>query len=217
MKKMKNSEVIAGLLLEIKAIGFAPKAPIQFKSGMLSPVYVDNRTLPFFPNVWKQVVKGMAGVIKEQALTFDVIAGIETAGIPHSAALSYLLGKPSVFVRKKVKDHGTKSRIEGGAVRGKTVLLIEDHVTTGGSSLAGVTALRDAGARVTDCVSITSYGFTEAVTAFEQAEVKLHTLTDFPTILAEAERRGLIDGALRESVSVWMSDPWGWRTSRKEI
>jgi len=210
MTKITNSERIAGLLLQIKAIGFAPETPIQFKSGMLSPVYVDNRKLPFFPEVWQEVVRGMASVIESEALKFDVIAGIETAGIPHSAALSYVLQKPSVFVRKKIKDHGTKSRIEGGEVGGKTVLLIEDHVTTGGSSLAGVTALREDGARVTDCVSITSYAFTESVESFEQASVKLHTLTDFESILKVARAQNLIEPELKASVEAWMRDPWGW-------
>lgn len=213
---MTYSKPIAVSLLSIKAIGFAPTTPIQFKSGMLSPVYVDNRTFPFHPEEWQQVIKSFSTLIKELKLAFDVIAGIETAGIPHSAALGYELKKPSCFIRKKVKDHGKKSRIEGGDVRGKKVLLIEDHVTTGGSSLAGVEALREAGALVTDCLSITSYEFAESVKAFEEANVSLHTLTTFSEILTVAKESHVITDQLEESVKRWLSDPWNWTKTHQQ-
>ncbi len=201
---------VARALLEIGAVAFTPQQPITFQSGIRSPVYVDNRRLPFWPAQWGIVIEGFQGVIEAQAIVFDVIAGIEAAGIPHSAALAYRLKKPSVFVRKQAKAHGTRRRVEGGEVEGKRVLLVEDLVTTGGSSLAGVAALRGEGALVNDCLCITSYGFPEARQAFEAAQVRLHLLTPFTAIVAEATRMGLLDPAGRALLEAWRRDPHGW-------
>lgn len=213
---MNASLEIASALLEIGAVGFAPQKPITFKSGIVSPVYVDNRRFPYHPQQWRKVIAGFVELLAKKQLKFDVIAGIETAGIPHSAALGYELQKPSVFVRKQVKDHGTKSRVEGGSVQGKRLLLLEDLVTTGGSSLSGVEALRNEGAIVTDCIVICSYGFIEAQEAFKQAGVNLHALVGFPEILEEAERRGLLNASERESVAEWFQDPHGWGETRSK-
>ena len=135
MTPNETAAAVARALLEIDAVVFTPDAPITFKSGIKSPVYVDNRRVPFWPAQWRVVLDGFAQAAR--GLTFDVIAGIAVGGVPHSSALAYLLGAPSVFVRKEAKEHGTRSQIEGGDVSGKTVLLVEDLVTTGGSSLAG--------------------------------------------------------------------------------
>lgn len=210
---MTLSESVASALLTIGAVGFSLNTPITFKSGMKSPVYVDNRRLPFHPVEWRIVLDGFASLIKEKNLHFDALAGIETAGIPHSAALGFSLQQPSLFVRKKVKDHGTKSRIEGGDVKGKTVLLLEDLVTTGGSSLAGVEALREVGAMVNDCLVIVSYGFPESVTAFSDAKVRLHPLTTFEDILSAAIKQKKISALQRKTVETWLADPWGWKAA----
>jgi orotate phosphoribosyltransferase len=196
---------VARALLEIGAVGFNPQQPITFKSGIRSPVYVDNRRLPFHPTHWRIVIDGFAQLIERQGIPFHVIAGIEAAGIPHSAALAYRLGQPSVFVRKQAKEHGTRSRIEGGNVSGLQVLLIEDLVTTGGSSLSGVEALREASAVCDACLAIISYGFAEADAAFQQAGVRLHTLTSFNDIL-ETAGSGFDPVVVRD----WLSDPHGW-------
>lgn len=201
---------IARLLLEIGAVGFKPTEPITFKSGIISPVYVDNRCFPFYPSAWQQVISGFQELIVRDKLAFEVIAGIETAGIPHSAALGYAMNKPSVFVRKKIKDYGTKSRVEGGSVAGKKVILLEDLVTTGMSSLAGVEALRQDGARVNDCLIIVGYGFKEADEAFNKAKVKLHPLTNFEVVLEEALRMGLFGQTQKAILEDWFQDPWGW-------
>jgi orotate phosphoribosyltransferase len=201
---------IAKALLEIGAVGFAPHKPITFKSGMISPVYVDNRKLPFYPDQWKIVITGFAEMIATKNLEYDVIAGIATAGIPHSAALGYVLEKPSVFIRKESKNHGTKKLIEGGSVEGKKVLLIEDLVTTGSSSLAGVTAVKAEQGTVTDCCIIVGYGFAEATLNFAQAQVALHALTTFEVILEEALVQGLFNQAEKAILQDWFSDPWGW-------
>jgi len=204
------AEDIASHLLEIGAVGFTPQKPLIFKSGIISPVYVDNRILPSYPHIWKKVIHGFIKTVTDESLTFEIVAGIESAGIPHSAALGYALEKPSVFCRKQTKDHGTKKLIEGGKVTGKRVLLIEDLVTTGGSSLSGVNALRGEGADVTDCLVIVDYGFAESKKAFGKARVTLHPLTDFKTILAVAGRNGKVSDDEKKMVEEWLLDPWGW-------
>lgn len=209
-------EQVARALLEIGAVVLTPEAPVTFRSGIQSPVYIDNRRLPFWPAQWQLVIDGFRRVIAARGLTFDVIAGIETAGIPHSAALSYALKIPSVFVRKQTKGHGTRSRVEGGDVAGRRVLLVEDLVTTGGSSLAGVKALRDAGAAVHDCLCITSYGFAAAVEAFEAAAVRLHPLVPFAIIVAEAARLGRFSAREVGIIQAWSHDPERWAEGRTQ-
>src|SRR3989344_4286700 len=179
---MNTPQKIAQALIKINAVSFLPNNPIIFKSGIKSPVYIDNRKFPFHPEEWKSVIKGFANVIRKNNIDFDVIAGVETAGIPHSAGLGFFLKMPSVFVRKQTKDHGTKKMVEGGEVSGKKVLLIEDIVSAGHSSLAAVATLRSEGAIVNDCLVILSYGFYEAKEGFERTNVRLHALTSFSVI-----------------------------------
>lgn len=202
---------VAQALLAIQAVVFTPHEPITFKSGITSPVYIDNRRLPYWPDAWRVVIGGFQRLIAAHNITFDVLAGIAAAGIPHSAALAYTLEVPSVFVRSQPKEHGTRSQVEGGDVSKKRVLLIEDLVTTGGSSLAGVEALRAAGATVQDCLCITSYGFEEAAKAFDAAHVRLHPLAPFAEIVVEASRQGLFGQHEFAILEAWMRDPHGWR------
>jgi orotate phosphoribosyltransferase len=150
-------------------------------------------------------------MIGEENIACDVIAGVEAAGIPHSAALGYAMGKSSVFVRKEAKGHGTKKLVEGGDVLGRHVVLVEDLVTTGGSSLAAVEMLRAEGAVVTDCLAIIGYGFEEAETKFAAKGVRLHTLTTFAEVLAEAETRGNIGAHDAQEVRTWLADPRRWQ------
>ena len=136
------SREIAEALVEIGGVGFAASAPITFKSGIKSPVYCDNRKFPFHPEQWAKVIHGFEALIAENVIDAGVIAGIEAAGIPHSAALGFAMQRPSIFVRKEAKGYGAKKRVEGGDIAGKHVVLVEDLVTTGSSSLSGVEALR---------------------------------------------------------------------------
>lgn len=208
---MKNTQLqVAQALLEINAVGFKPNAPITFKSGIISPVYVDNRTLPYHPEQWQIVVEGFKTLIVENDFAYDIIAGIALGGVPHCSALAYALQKPTVFVRKEAKEHGKSQRIEGGNVVDKRVLLIEDLVTMGGSSLSGVGALCESGAIVQDCVVIVSYGFTEAQKAFSQANVQLHTLTTFDVILKVALEMGKFTQDEMYTIQDWFKDPHGW-------
>ena len=201
---------IAGALLDTGGVGFRPFAPVTFKSGIVSPVYCDNRQFPFWPAQWALVIRGFERLIEERGIAPDVIGGIEAAGIPHSAALGFAMRRPSVFIRKQAKEHGTRKRVEGGDVGQRNVLLVEDLVTTGGSSLSGVEALREEGAIVSDCLTIISYDFPEATSRFADAGVRLHTLTSFPEVLEAAQQRAMIDEAAVAVVEDWLRDPRGW-------
>lgn len=206
----KKQEELADILLEIGAVNFAPDAPRVFKSGLISPVYVDNRTIPFHPEEWRRVVDAFCNVIEQNGVSFDVIAGIAAGGIPHSAAIGFSLLKPSVFIRKQPKEHGMQNRVEGGVVEGKTVLLVEDLITTGGSSLSGVQALQDSGAIVEHCIAIVRYDFADATRNFADANITLHTLTTFPVIVAQAADQGRFSRRELEVIDDWLEDPHGW-------
>ncbi|MGI4829759.1 MAG: orotate phosphoribosyltransferase [Janthinobacterium lividum] len=209
-----DARTIADALIAIGGVGFRLDDPITFKSGIVSPVYCDNRTFPFWPQQWAKVIECFGRLIDREGIDFDVLGGLETAGIPHSSALGYALQRPSVFIRKQPKEHGKRARIEGGDVAGKRVLLVEDLVTTGGSSLSGVQALRDAGATVTDCLAIISYEFREATEAFSAAGVRLHTLTGFDAVLAGALATGLLNEDRAAAIRDWLRDPHGWAARR---
>lgn len=212
---MSTKRSIAKALLDIGAVGFSPEAPITFKSGIRSPVYVDNRALIYHPAAWHSIVEGFRSLIDAASVDFDVIAGVALGGVPHSSALAYLAHTPSVFVRKEEKAHGKGQRIEGGAVRNRRVLLVEDLITTGGSSLSAVDVLRAAGALVTDVLAIISYGFSSASVAFDDADLRLHTLTDFAAVLQLAQARGALDEAQIAVVRRWFADPHNWETKSK--
>lgn len=205
-----TSAKVARALIEIGAVGVRASNPITFKSGIISPVYVDNRTLPFHPAAWQPIIEGFKTLIEEKALGFDVLAGVAVGGVPHASALGYITQRPSVFIRKEAKEHGTGKRVEGGKVEGKNVLLIEDLVTTGGSSLSAVNALRDEGAIVTMIASIVTYDFVEAKEAFAKAQITAFALTDFPTIMREGVAMGRFTTDEQKVVGEWLADPHSW-------
>lgn len=200
----------AKALLEIGAIGFSPDSPVSFKSGIQSPVYVDNRQLIYHPAAWRAIIEGFRSVIETRQLEYELVAGVAVGGVPHSSALAYTMNKPAVFIRKESKEHGMGRRIEGGSVEKRRVLLIEDLVTTGGSSLSAVEALRKSGARVSDALAIVSYGFAEAASAFALAGVALHTLTDIETLLELARERDQLRGDQVAVIRRWLADPYSW-------
>ncbi|KKQ88107.1 MAG: Orotate phosphoribosyltransferase [Parcubacteria group bacterium GW2011_GWF2_38_8] len=208
---MEQENKVVKILLKIGAIKFSFENPITFKSGIVSPIYMDNRKLPFHPEEWKEVLEEMKNLIQENNLVFDIIAGVEAGGIPHSAGLGLLISKPSVFVRKKAKEHGTKSMIEGGEVKGKKVLLVEDLVSTGISSLASVKAIREEGGEVNNCLAIASYGFEEGEEAFKNEDINLISLVSFADIIKEAEKGKYLDEEKLSELKKWFSDPRAWK------
>jgi orotate phosphoribosyltransferase len=205
-----RSREIADALIAIDGVGFRPMAPVTFKSGIKSPVYCDNRRFPYWPEQWAKVIRGFEELIAERAIVVDVVGGVEAAGIPHSAALGFAMRMPSVFIRKEPKEHGTKKRVEGGDVTGKRVVLVEDLVTTGMSSLAAIEALRYEGAVVSDCLAIISYDFPDALEAFERSGVRLHATTTFHAVLESAIDHGVLDEAGAAVVRDWLREPRSW-------
>lgn len=202
----ETARSVARALIEINGVNIDKENPVVFKSGIKAPMYVDNRRFPFYPDAWKVVIDGFIKTIEREKIAFDVAGGIEAAGIPHSAALGYALGKPSVFIRKNTKDHGTKKMVEGGDVSGKTVLIVEDLITTGSSSLHGVEALRNEGATVRDCLVIMTYGLEEAASAFADQRVRLHALTSLPIILEEGQKMKKFSDDQVATVLAWIKN-----------
>jgi orotate phosphoribosyltransferase len=206
-----TAAAVAGALLEAGCVAVRPGSPVTFTSGLRSPVYVDNRRLIFHPGPWRVVVEALVAGVAAELPPAEVVAGVESAGIPHSSAVAYAARLPSVFVRKGEREHGMGRRIEGGDVAGRRVVLVEDMITTGGSSLAAVEALRAAEADVGRCLAIVSYGFTEALDSFAAASVALGVLTTFEVVLDVAVASGRVAEAAAASVRDWLADPYGWQ------
>lgn len=205
---MTRSE-IARHLLEAEAVKLSPEQPFTWASGWQSPIYCDNRILLSYPEVRTEIVKAFA-VASEQYQPFDVVAGVATAGIPHAALLAEGLGKPMVYVRDKAKGHGRQNRIEGRLPESARVLVIEDLISTGGSSLRAVEALQEAGAEVVGTLAIFTYEFDKAKEAFETAGVPLSTLTDYSNLLEEAVRTEYIAADMLPTLQAWRAAPGDW-------
>jgi orotate phosphoribosyltransferase len=201
---------VARALLDAGALGVSPDAPVTFASGLRSPVYLDCRRLPFHPAAWRAVIEACAARVRAEGIAAEVVCGVESAGVPHSSALAWHLGLPGVFVRKRPKDHGLGRRVEGGDVAGRRVLLVEDMVTTGGSSLAAIEALRAEGARADECLAIVSYAFPETFERFAAAGVRLRLMARAEDVVREAIASGRLDDATAAVVLDWLADPHGW-------
>ncbi len=174
---------IAKWLLKIGAVTLRPSRPFIWASGIKSPIYCDNRLLLSNPKARHDVIQAFEKLIRKNKIRFDVIAGIATGGIPHAAILADHLKKPMLYVRGQAKTHGKGNQVEGVFKKGDSVLVIEDLVSTGMSSLEAVQALRKAGAKVTYCLAIFSYGFPRAQKAFKAARCRLMTLTGLDLLL----------------------------------
>ncbi|MEJ2229250.1 MAG: orotate phosphoribosyltransferase [Alphaproteobacteria bacterium] len=214
LQNTATASAVARALLEIGAVGVRADNPITFKSGIVSPVYVDNRRLPYHPAQWRVIIEGFKSYIEEQRQAFDVVAGVAVGGVPHASALGYVLQCPSVFIRPQAKEHGTGKHVEGGEVAGKRVLLVEDLISTGGSSLTALKHLRAEGAIADTMLAIVTYDFAEARANFEAAGVIVRSLTTFPAILAEAIKMGRITPDEKATVEDWFADPHGWASRR---
>lgn len=183
---------IAADLLSIRAVFFRPEEPFTWASGIKSPVYCDNRLTLSAPEVRSDVENGLAEIVKREYPDAEVLMGTSTAGIAHAAITAYLLGMPMGYVRGSAKDHGRQNRIEGKLERGQKVVVIEDLISTGGSVLEVVDALREAGAEVLGVASIFTYGMQKGLTRLADAGVKNVSLTNFDTIAQVAAEEGYI-------------------------
>ena len=173
-------------LLAIQAVALRPNDYFTWTSGIKSPIYCDNRITMSYPSIRREIAAGMVEVIKEKYPAVEVIAGTATAGIPHAAWVSELLDLPMIYVRDSAKKHGKTNQIEGRVLEGQKVVIIEDLISTGLSSLKVAKALREAGAEVLGVVAIFSYELKKAQDAFEDAGVEYITLTNYPVLVEEA-------------------------------
>lgn len=200
---------VARNLLEIKAVKLNPRDPFTWASGMLSPIYCDNRVALSHPGV-RTYLKNC--LVEKSAMfgEFDVIAGVATAGIPHGVLLADVLNKPFIYVRSSAKDHGRRNMIEGELHSGQSVLVVEDLISTGGSCILAVDALRDAGAEVVGVLAIFQYGFAKAQKAFVEKQVHFQTLTNYDSLIQEAARTGYITEEDLNILKKWRENPDGW-------
>ncbi|MBP6642211.1 MAG: orotate phosphoribosyltransferase [Flavobacteriales bacterium] len=201
---------VAEFLLQIKAVELSPQKPFTWASGWRSPIYCDNRKTLSHPTVRTFIRQQFVHVINETFGKPDMIAGVATGGIAHGALVAQEMGLPFVYVRSDAKGHGKKNQVEGDLSTGRNAIVIEDLVSTGGSSLKAVQALREAGIEVKGMVSIFTYGFDEAAKAFEEAKVKLQALTNYDVLLDQALKTDHITEKERASLSEWRRNPSTW-------
>lgn len=194
-------------LLKIKAVFLSPDEPFTWASGIKSPIYCDNRLTLSYPEIRERIAKGMAEIIKAQFPECEIVMGTATAGIPHATLTSYLLNMPCGYVRGGNKDHGRKNQIEGKYEKGQKVVLIEDLISTGGSSLEAVEALREAGLEVLAVISIFTYGMKKAVENFKAHNCKAISLVTFDELLHEAVENNYIEGHNKEKILKFMENP----------
>ena len=207
----KLAAEIAADLLKIGAIKLNPESPFTWASGWKSPIYCDNRLSLSFPEVRAKIKRALSLAISNEFNGIDVIAGVATAGIPQGALVADELGLPFIYVRSKSKGHGLQNMIEGKIEKGQKVLLIEDLVSTGGSSLAAADALREAGAEVVGMTAIFTYGFEIAEKNFGEKGVDLLVLSDYHHLLDHAQDERMFENDTLKTLKEWRSDPASWK------
>lgn len=206
---------IAESLLQIKAIKLNNKEPFTWASGLKSPIYCDNRIALSYPKIRTYIRQQIVEAIEDKFGKVDVIAGVATAGIPQAALVAAAMGLPLVYVRSSEKKHGMTNKIEGVINEGQSVVVIEDLVSTGKSSLNAVDALKDAGASVKGMIAIFTYGLQKAEDNFEKANCQLVTLSDYDVLVNIATESEYISNNDLLSLMDWRKDPQAWSDARK--
>lgn len=204
-------KIFASKLLEVKAIKLQPNDPFTWASGWKSPFYCDNRKTLSFPTLRSFVKLELCHLIQEQFPEAEAVAGVATGAIAQGALVADQLGLPFCYVRSKAKDHGMQNLIEGEVKKGAKVVVVEDLISTGGSSLKAVEALRAAGVEVVGMVASYTYGFPVAEEAFSEAGVKLVTLTDYEAVVEQAAQIGYIKEEDKAVLAEWRKSPSTWR------
>jgi orotate phosphoribosyltransferase len=204
------SKRTAEYLLQIKAIKLQPSNPFTWASGWKSPIYCDNRKTLSFPEVRSYICTSFAALVKELYPRAELIAGVATGAIAHGALAADRLNLPFIYVRSEAKEHGLGNQIEGYFEKGQKVVVIEDLISTGGSSLNAVKALREAGCDVLGMAAIFTYEFKKASDGFEAAECKLNTLSNYSVLVDTAVATGYIGEAEVETLKKWRVDPANW-------
>ncbi|WP_164511987.1 orotate phosphoribosyltransferase [Lacticaseibacillus daqingensis] len=201
---------IATDLLSIGAVSLRPSAPFTWASGILSPIYTDNRITISYPAVRTRIAAGLAALIQAKFPAVAVIGGVATAGIPHAALVADRLNKPMVYLRSKPKDHGAGKQIEGAFEPGQKLVLIDDLLSTGGSVLKAAEAARKEGADVIGVVAIFSYQLPAATTNFAAADIPFATLTNYTALIHTAAANGTVTPAELTLLKTWREDPEHW-------
>ena len=207
---IETAEQTALFLLKVKAVKLNEEKPFTWASGRKSPIYCDNRVTLSYPDVRTFIRQRFVDVINECFGEVDVIAGVATGGIAQGALVAQELGKPFVYVRSEEKKHGLTNQIEGEIHEGQSVVVIEDLVSTGKSSLIAVHALREKGCNVKGMVAIFTYGLEVAAKNFEEANVELHTLTNYDTLIKVAHTEEYVRQDQLESLAQWRLNPEQW-------
>lgn len=208
---MTNEKAVAEKLLQVGAVILSPEKPFTWASGWQSPIYCDNRKVLSFPYTRDYIKSEMCNVIFEKYPEVDVLAGVATAGIPWGAMAADQLKLPFIYVRPKPKEHGLGNQIEGFYNPGQNVLVIEDLISTGKSSLDVVTVLKNAGLNVVGMVSIFTYGFPIATNAFNAINIPYHSLTNYTSLIELGVEKGTISAKNQQLLMQWREDPANWK------
>jgi len=207
---MTNEKAVAEKLLQINAIKLSPQQPFTWASGWKSPIYCDNRKVLSFPYIRDFIKSEMCSIIFEQFPDAEVLAGVATAGIAWGAMAADQLKLPYVYVRPKPKEHGLGNQIEGNLEKGKKVIVIEDLISTGKSSLQVCDVLKTSGVEVIGMIAIFTYGFAVADMAFEAAQIPIKTLTNYNTLIELAIEKGIVSSGQQKTLLNWSNDPAIW-------
>lgn len=210
----ETAYMTARFLLQVKAVKLNDESPFTWASGRKSPIYCDNRITLSYPEIRTFIRQRFVDIISEQFGDMDVIAGVATGGIAQGALVAQELGKPFVYVRSEEKKHGLTNQIEGEIKSGQSVVVIEDLVSTGKSSLIAVNALREKGCIVKGMAAIFSYNLDVAKKNFEEADVTLHTLTNYDRLIEVAKEEEYIKASAMESLAKWRENPEKWSEER---
>ncbi len=208
---MSTPKHFAEKLLQIKALQVNLQTPYTWASGWRSPVYCDNRKVLSYPHVRDFVKSELANMVLDKFPHAEVLAGVATAGIAHGVMAADLLKLPFVYVRSEAKKHGMGNQVEGVLLPGQKVVVIEDLISTGKSSLLVVDVLRAQGAEVLGMCGLFTYGFPVADEAFEKAGVPLHTISNYTALMEVAEEQNLVRAEDREVLAMWRKDPSNWQ------
>jgi len=207
---MTHQKAVAEKLLQVGAVKLSPNNPFTWASGWKSPIYCDNRKVLSFPYVRDFIKSEMCNVIFEKFEGADMLAGVATAGIPWGAMAADQLKLPYIYVRPKPKEHGLGNQIEGVYAQSNKILVIEDLISTGKSSLQVVEVLRTAGLEVVGMVSIFNYGFSIAEEAFKTAGLPYYSLTNYTSLIELAVDKGSLDTITQETLMQWRESPSTW-------
>lgn len=211
LRRMTDATIVAEKLLHINAIKLSPDQPFTWASGWKSPIYCDNRRVLSFPFIRDFIKSELCNIVFEKYPDVDMLAGVATAGIAWGAMTADQLKLPYIYVRPKPKEHGLGNQIEGFYTKGQKVVVIEDLISTGKSSLQVVDVLRKEGLEVIGMVSIFTYGFPAAASAFKAAGIDYHSLTNYPVLIELALRKGLISAGQEGILLNWSNDPANWK------